>query len=118
MFIAFDLQSALYGISGSDYVFKISVVTHEQFGGVPCDIGVRTIHASSGGNVAFNTLQPSTYVPQTGTNYALQIVNLTINVPITTSGQPTDFFKFEVIMERSGSAGSTSVIGSTLVFSV
>lgn len=118
MFIAFDLQSALYGISGSNYVFKISVVTHEQFGGVTCNIGVRTIHASSGGNVAFNTLQPSTYVPQTGTNYALQIVNLTINVPITTAGQPTNFFKFEVIMERSGSAGSTSVIGSTLVFSV
>lgn len=118
MFIAFDLVSALYAISGSDLVFKIRVVTHEQFGGVSNQIGVRAIYSSSAGQFATNVTSQGNYVPQTGTNFAVQHVDLTINIPQTYLGQTTNFFKFEVIMSRSGSAGSTSVIGSTLVFSV
>jgi hypothetical protein len=117
LFIGFDLTTAPYAtISGSNYVFNINLITHEQFGGIPCSIGVKTIYSSSAGSTFIDTLLIASYIPQVGTNFALQRVNLSINVPVTYLGQPTDFFKFEVLVNRTGGAGTTSIIGANILF--
>ena len=118
MFVAFDLDTALslpHTETPTDYVFSFRVTTHEQFGGVANNVGVRTIVASISGQSVFNTIFPSTYLSQTSTNYALQFVDLNVTIPKNYLSNPVYYVKFEIIMERLVS-GSTSVIGSNLRF--
>jgi hypothetical protein len=117
LFTSFNLTTAPFAnVVGSDYVFKINLITHEQFGGIPVTIGVKTIYSSSAGSTFVDTLNVATYVPQVGTNFALQFTDIIATVPVTYLGQPTDFFKFEVLVERTGGAGTTSIIGANMLF--
>jgi hypothetical protein len=115
MYVCFDIQSALYSISGSNYIFKVKVIFHEEFGGVANQIGVRAIYGSSAGHFPFNQTTTATYVPQVGTNFGLQFADLLVTVPNSYLGQPTNFFKFEMIMQRNA-GGTTRVIGSQIKF--
>ncbi len=118
MFVAFDLETALklpHTTTATDYVYSFRVTTHEQFGGVQNNVGVRTVLASTAGEFPYNTIAPATYLSQTSTNYALQYSDVVVNVPKNYLGQPVYYIKFEIIMERFA-GGSTSVIGANLRF--
>ena len=118
MFIAFDLDTALklpITITPTDYIFPIRVTTHEQFGGVANSVGVRVVYSSPGGGFPFTQTSIATYVPQLGTNYALQYADLFVNVPKVYLSQNVNYIKFEIVMERN-TGGATSVIGSNIRF--
>jgi hypothetical protein len=118
MFVAFDIGTALqlpYTETTTDYVFPMRVTTHEQFGGVSNQVGVRAIYSSTGGSFAYNLTSQATYVPQVGSNFALQYVDLFVTIPKIYISQPVNYIKFEVVMQRN-SGGTTSVIGANLRF--
>jgi hypothetical protein len=112
-----NISSLLYRKSGSDYVIKCRVSSFEQFGGVTNVLGLRVAYSSISGATFFDSTATATRTPEFGSNFALQVVDLTFNVPDLISGSPTNFIKFEVIMNRSV-AGSTSVYGAELNFSI
>jgi hypothetical protein len=111
-----DLSSLLYGISGTDYVIKCRVITAEQFGGVTNQIGVRATYSSANGATFTDQLLAASRISQFGSNFALQDANLNFTIPINYLGAPTDYFRFDIIVDRIP-AGSTSVFASELIFS-
>jgi hypothetical protein len=112
-----DISSLLYTKNGSNYVIKCRVLTAEQYGGVTNTLGLRVAYSSANGATFFDSTATATRIAEFGSNYALQFVNLTFNIPDTISGAATSFVKFEVIMSRS-SGGNTSVYSSELIFSI
>ena len=111
-----DLSTLLYAISGSNYVINCRVITAEQFGGVTNQIGLRVTYSSANGALSTDQLLIANRINQFGTNFAIQIANLNFNIPINYLGAPTNYFKFEVIMNRTV-GGNTSVFASELIFS-
>jgi hypothetical protein len=111
-----DLPSLLYGISGTDYVIKCRVIIAEQFGGVTNQIGVRATYSSANGATFTDQLLVASRTSQFGSNFAIQVANLNFTIPINYLGAPTDYFRFDVIMNRLP-AGNTSVFSSELIFS-
>jgi hypothetical protein len=111
-----DLSSLLYGISGTDYVIKCRVITAEQFGGVTNQIGVRATYSSANGSTFTDQLLVAGRTPQFGSNFALQVANLNFTIPINYLGTPTDYFRFDIIVNRIP-VGNTSVFAAELIFS-
>ena len=110
-----DLTTMLYGISGNNYVINCKVITAEQFGGVTNQIGLRVVYSSANGTGTTDQLVVANRISQFGSNFAIQVANLNFTIPIQHVGAPTNYFKFEVIMNRT-SGGSTSVFHSELIF--
>lgn len=111
-----DLSTMLYIVSGSDYVIKCRVVTAEQYGGVTNEVGLRVTYSSANGETFTDQILTANRIWQFGSNFAIQIANLNFTIPINYLGTPTEYFRFDVIMDRIP-AGSTSVFGAELVFS-
>jgi hypothetical protein len=111
-----DLSTLSYVISGSNYVINCRVITAEQFGGVANQVGLRVTYSSANGATFTDQLLIANRVLQFGSNFAYQVVNLNFTIPINHVGAPTNYFRFDVIMNR-GPVGSTSVFGAELVFS-
>jgi hypothetical protein len=112
-----DLQSMLYAISGTNYVINCKVIAAEQFGGVTNQLGLRVTYSSANGVFSTDQMVVAARTPQFGSNFAIQTATLNFTIPIQYNGANTDYFKFEVIMNRTA-GGSTSVFHSELIFSV
>lgn len=111
-----DLSSMLYTVSGSNYVINCRVITAEQFGGTANQLGLRVTYSSATGTLSVDQLLVANRIIQFGSNNAIQVANLNFTIPINYLGQPTNYFRFDVIMNRLP-AGNTSVFSSELIFS-
>jgi hypothetical protein len=111
-----EKKLGVFSSPGSNYVINCRVITAEQFGGVTNQVGLRVTYSSANGATFTDQLLVANRVLQFGSNFAYQVVNLNFTIPINHVGAPTNYFRFDVIMNR-GPVGSTSVFGAELVFS-
>jgi hypothetical protein len=103
--------------TSSNWVFTVRIELHTQFGGVALNLGLRTIWSSATGSSAIQSLSTATRISEFGTNYDTQITELTVLIPKTVAGSPTNYYKFDILVERSV-PGNTSVIGAFINFSI
>lgn len=101
----------------TDYIFYARLEIHTQFGGVILDTGLRVIYSSTTGSFGSSSVSPATRITEFGTNYDTQVQELTIIIPKTIAGNPTNYYKFDVLARRNV-AGNTSVIGAFINFSI
>jgi len=115
--IAYNFKRIPYRETATDYIFNVRLEIHTQFGGVPLDIGIRTIYSSFTGSTGVNNINLATRINEFGTNYDTQIRELTITIPKTIAGNSTNYYKFDVLVRRSA-IGNSSVIGAFINFSI
>lgn len=117
MFIAFDINTNknLYREDATNFYFDIKLITHEQFGGIAINTGVRVVYSSAAATATVDNIAAATRVAQFGTNFANQNRTFTVTVPKVIGGQPTNYFKISLIVNRIG-AGNTSIIGAAIAF--
>jgi hypothetical protein len=109
------INETLFATSGSNYVYNLTTITCEEFGGVANQIGVRVTYSSSAASGTFDSIGVASRTGEFGSNFAVQRFQSTFNVPILTGGAPTNLIKFEVLMNRTA-GGSTGVYLSQLIF--